>query len=1017
MLRYDVKLEYDNLKRDTLVWGEKYVAPDLSFVSGVTSQDYHVDKNDRIAASIGSDTNFSYLNIDCENVTRNGYIVIYGKKYKIETREATAVYPSFSYTYVDGVFYSIKEGETTVTVKNRLKEQWKRVDGKYKADIVEGDVEGTVSDGYLLLDTVVWIEDDHVTIDGNKYIFDRYDEGIKYYPGGRALLPEEVTQCNDIVYNYFENISEYIYVTKFILTKDPDKWLEFDKLSYCTYFYYVEYKGYYCPVEKDGDGYICKVPKRLLYDEDKNSLETESFEVTDPSGNPITVSRISQLKTTDAAITIDSTLFPVEYILQNSNYGDELAVYLTDGTNNIAVGDTIVLTYQPEGVYDFFLYRLSDNDEFVMFKNVKYYPEDNIADTVTINDVEYDVSYPNGFENEKDALVNIDGDMIPMKLGIDGDNVTLERYGYIVKNNAADTAKYTVNKYKGININGKIYRVHTDEENSSTGSNKYIEMSEPVPYEFMVNSIEGNSLLICTLSLSTFEYTDEFISNISPLICELFVERQDVTKIVSENRAFGTKYINSETSYLAEDDTTALLSELYNALTNLTLYTNSGYIQVQLPLTMNVALNGMQDDIVKKEFYTVEKEKAINPIVDMEKDVYVPKYIPITSKQSGYTGSNTDFSPINRIEVNMHFRTRDLDSWKVYDGNNNVSVSGTMDNWFCTDYFPYSAMTENTDSAKTLMNTSDLLDLLWFTNDDVFYQRDKIGKSFLRFSYYDSPDPNTQSLLATSTVFMNEHSLYKKYIDNARRNVKDYGLITDKPFNGLDDNVNSDRINKISVSGELLKGKHMKGLTTYGLDDINMDKMLDDSKRLSSKFIIDNKYATDTSAEGFYLYIFREYSENLHPKPIYMKVEFNHAGVGRTIPFIVPMKWKAKEDGNPNELFPDKRLTLFRDDLSDLKKGYPLSFVYAQTYIPLYAVYDFKNKEYAYVFDDRYVTIDEHNSLILNLFELKVATEEYADDQELNRDRADVRNNNIRRAVIDVGKQFNNESNSEENQP
>ena len=79
MLRYDVKLEYDNLKRDTLVWGEKYVAPDLSFVSGVTSQDYHVDKNDRIAASIGSDTNFSYLNIDCENVTRNGYIVIYGK--------------------------------------------------------------------------------------------------------------------------------------------------------------------------------------------------------------------------------------------------------------------------------------------------------------------------------------------------------------------------------------------------------------------------------------------------------------------------------------------------------------------------------------------------------------------------------------------------------------------------------------------------------------------------------------------------------------------------------------------------------------------------------------------------------------------------------------------------------------------------------------------------------------------------------------------------------------------------
>jgi hypothetical protein len=150
-----------------------------------------------------------------------------------------------------------------------------------------------------------------------------------------------------------------------------------------------------------------------------------------------------------------------------------------------------------------------------------------------------------------------------------------------------------------------------------------------------------------------------------------------------------------------------------------------------------------------------------------------------------------------------------------------------------------------------------------------------------------------------------------------------------------------------------------------------------------------------------------------------MKVEFNHAGVGRTIPFIVPMKWEAKEGENQNEKFPSRRLTLYGDDLAEIKKGYPLSFVYAQTYIPLYAVYDFKNKEYAYVFDDRYATVDENNKLVLNLFELKVATEEYADDddQELNRDRADVRNNNIRRAVIDVGKQFNDESNSEENQP
>ena len=83
-----------------------------------------------------------------------------------------------------------------------------------------------------------------------------------------------------------------------------------------------------------------------------------------------------------------------------------------------------------------------------------------------------------------------------------------------------------------------------------------------------------------------------------------------------------------------------------------------------------------------------------------------------------------------------------------------------------------------------------------------------------------------------------------------------------------------------------------------------------------------------------------------------------------------------------------------------MKQGYPLSYIYAQTYIPLYAVYDFKNKKYVYVFDDRYVfgsdTAD--NRIVLNMFELKVADESTA----TNETRAQVRNNNIERANIDV---------------
>ena len=40
------------------------------------------------------------------------------------------------------------------------------------------------------------------------------------------------------------------------------------------------------------------------------------------------------------------------------------------------------------------------------------------------------------------------------------------------------------------------------------------------------------------------------------------------------------------------------------------------------------------------------------------------------------------------------------------------------------------------------------------------------------------------------------------------------------------------------------------------------------------------------------------------------------------------------------------------------------------------AVYDFKNKEYAYIFDEHYVEPIEDGVLNLNLFEMKISTED-----------------------------------------
>lgn len=998
MLTYSIRIGDNDLKRDKLVWSEKFVAPDLSFVSGVTSQHYHIDADEYISASIGINSNFTRLKVACQNVTRNGYIIIKKKEYPIKRRKKSVVSGgTLEYVDIGGVYYYITG--STLTVKNWLQEQWYQVGSENKVRVIEGnfvienaDIDRT--NDVVKLDTIIWIEDETVTIDGNTYLFDPYDGGIKYYETGRSLTPDEVTKCENIVYKHYDNTSDYEYVTKFVLRKTEDESYDYDRLGYCTYFYYAFYKETYYPVVKSGNGYICEnLPAT------DNTVKFRGDNVTPPA-------RISQLKNYDAYVIIDGIEVDIQHMVQNANGGDEIAIYLSDDTHNLDIGDKLMFSYTDGLTNTFPVYSISGN-EFVMYENVKYMVESGITDTVSINGVEYDITYPDGKKKGKDALVSTDDELIPMEI-LSGET-QLRRYGYIVSGDpttsAVTEAVYDIVTYDGVRINDNVYRVFRSEDNKES----YVTIDKPVTMEFNIVSVEGSSLIICEPSLNVLEYDDDFINSMSPIFCDIFVQRTEHIDIYSKNRAFGTRIITPEIGF-AKNNKADSSSTYDNILDELSLFTNDGYIQIKLPLEMNVANNAMQEDVVTRDFYEAEKKKAINSIVDMEKDVYVPMYMENGKK---YSGSSTVFYPVTDIDINLHFRTRNLTNWKINDKDTNVEASGDNDNWFCTDFFPYKQILESVnDGGKTVMNSSDLMSLLFFDNDDIFYQRDSVGKSFLRFSYYDSPDPNTQSLLCTSTVFMDEHALYKKYLDNSRRNVKDYGVIQEQKFQtgetsdgteyiipGEIIDSSGDVINRISVATEVLTGPHDPKRKEYNVSDIDMTEMLKDTRRISSRFSITNKYNTDTSSEGFYLYMFREYSENLRPKPIYMKIEFNHAGIGKTIPFIVPMHWSGGTETD-NEYVPERKLTL-KDDLEELKEGYPLSYVYAQTYIPLYAVYDYNHKQYAYVFDDRYIdreTLDKENKIRLNLFEIKIKNESTVTAEA----RAQVRNNNVERANINV---------------
>ena len=83
MLRYEIKLNDNDIKRDELLWEEKYLSPDLSYVTGVTSPSYHLEKFDTVASSNSIINTDSALNVECKNVKRQGYIIVRQKEYDV----------------------------------------------------------------------------------------------------------------------------------------------------------------------------------------------------------------------------------------------------------------------------------------------------------------------------------------------------------------------------------------------------------------------------------------------------------------------------------------------------------------------------------------------------------------------------------------------------------------------------------------------------------------------------------------------------------------------------------------------------------------------------------------------------------------------------------------------------------------------------------------------------------------------------------------------------------------------
>lgn len=425
---------------------------------------------------------------------------------------------------------------------------------------------------------------------------------------------------------------------------------------------------------------------------------------------------------------------------------------------------------------------------------------------------------------------------------------------------------------------------------------------------------------------------------------------------------------------------------------------------VKIPISQKFENDLFHNDMVQKNFVDKAIANSINPIIDMEKDVYTPAIQKTIGEQV-----NAEYDDCFKIIFNLHFLkhrdtmkngqkeewTCDRDSYwngtrvleKKYvvdDYKTNekemkkvVDLMGRVYNYDIKygeiskvdkyDYFSYYGVKPEepkepltrehdgfdnpnekesndynieSDNYKDLRDKrvklteyqSDLLSYLGFDDDDVKYQKSKLKKSFLRISFYDSDNIANQNLLHTATIFLDSGELFAKYIKNIETEdeykateaitvqespkisfPKD-SILTSSEYEKLDD----DNRKKCVISGELLaangsSSSDKEGYTMY--DKVGMsvnrepmrkralDKSLDfgdnidelERLRMSSQIVVTDKNSSKRSSEGFYFYTYKSNDNGVYPSDIYMRVEFNHAGYGRVIPFMMPYIRKSEE--------------------------------------------------------------------------------------------------------------------------
>lgn len=919
MLEYTFKSQTPQNTVNEIVCENVYFALDGTFISGVTSPKYGLVNGQTIYIKVMGSDDLKPYKSEIQNKQYRGTVTYNSQKYDI------LMFPEFN-------------GQSTVIHKGIIfADGRKYISDDNKTLIIDspqivGDNIFNLDHDFLLINTKYDVINNCVNVGDMEY-FVNFDDSRPHITldDGKVLEVEG--------YNKLDGSPNIIEKTHFKINKCEDENL---------YVTHISPSRQFKTVTIDSTEYILDTIYGSV-----NINETE-IKINDPIyrltptflnkpilfGGDETFPSDKIHKSFTYDITADTTHIIygktpilINTVWRNTDYGDYLNLYLSNNSPFCSVGDTINAL---SVVSKFQTYVVDEKDESVVINGNKYFVSLDTLDyfvywdgSIT-NPTKYELPIIYTNESKTRGYVMIGNTIV--RLEING-LIAVKLYDNVRQETACERHNtFDINKYNYITIDNKQYIIHTQVTNvSSNGviSQRVVQVPNTLPITLLVVFASSNQVR-CKVKSNLnrdSEYVYTLANNMSSFTFKL------------KHALFDEGVVGN----------TPTIDSSYAGVTYQFFYDAQNF-NIPILFGNKEAINMHQDEVCENGLFSSVYNSKITPIIDMEKDIYYPAFMDYESQEA---------TLIDEIEFDLHFRSRNMLDWTINNDEYGKNGFQPRNNWNILDAYSYTSFNADpTDSLKPKIDfndfrfyqPSDLLYFLNFSNNDVVYQKSKLSKSFIRILFFDSPNPYTQSLLSSATVFMNEGELYMKYANNINTNT-DYISV-----NEMDNSLKRIYANSIGVGNDTWDPS--RGVVTCI-----------ENKRLASTIKIKNMFETLDSSEGFYLYLFREYSSGLHQRTIYMKIEFNHAGEGRTINFLQPF---IQRDGKKDML--DFSSVI---ETSLLKQGFPLASLQDYMYIPINVKYDFRLKKYIY-FLPEWLTMhnpQKETKMRFNLYETKIKNE------------------------------------------